>query len=133
MVNYENTVLEAAREAEDGIVSLLRTQEQEKFLVESVVASKRSVDLSMIQYREGFTDYQRVLDTQRFLTNQQDIQTAVSGNVSLSLVSIYKALGGGWLTVEEREADEAARAAAEEQEVETTRSFLLGSPGAAGV
>jgi NodT family efflux transporter outer membrane factor (OMF) lipoprotein len=96
LVNYENTVLEAAREAEDGIVSLLRTQEQEKFLVESVVASKRSVDLSLIQYREGFTDYQRVLDTQRFLTNQQDIQTAVSGNVSLSLVSIYKALGGGW-------------------------------------
>ena len=37
-----------------------------------------------------------MLDTQRFLTNQQDIQTAVSGNVSLSLVSIYKALGGGW-------------------------------------
>ena len=96
LVNYENTVLEAAREAEDGIVSLLRTQEQEKFLVESVVASKRSVDLSLIQYREGFTDYQRVLDTQRFLTNQQDIQTTVSGNVSLSLVAIYKALGGGW-------------------------------------
>ena len=96
LVNYENTVLEAAQEAEDGIVSLLRTQEQEKFLLESVVASKRSVDLSLIQYREGFTDYQRVLDTQRFLTDQQDIQTTVSGDVSLSLVAIYKALGGGW-------------------------------------
>ena len=96
LVNYESTVLEAAQEAEDGIVSLLRTQEQEKFLLESVVASKRSVDLSLIQYREGFTDYQRVLDTQRFLTDQQDIQTTVSGDVSLSLVAIYKALGGGW-------------------------------------
>jgi len=96
LVNYESTVLEAAQEAEDGIVSLLRTMEQEKFLFESVVASKRSVHLSLIQYREGFTDYQRVLDTQRFLTNQQDIQTTVSGDVSLSLVAIYKALGGGW-------------------------------------
>ena len=57
------TVLEAAREAEDGIVAFLRTQEQENFLIESVRASKRSVDLSMIQYREGLTDYQRVLDT----------------------------------------------------------------------
>jgi len=96
LVSYENTVLEAAQEAEDGIVAFLRTQEQEKFLLESVNASKRSVDLSMLQYREGLTDYQRVLDTQRFLTDQQDIQTTVSGDVSLSLVSIYKALGGGW-------------------------------------
>jgi len=37
-----------------------------------------------------------VLDTQRFLTDQQDIQTTVSGDVSLSLVAVYKALGGGW-------------------------------------
>jgi NodT family efflux transporter outer membrane factor (OMF) lipoprotein len=96
LVSYENTVLEAAQEAEDGIVAFLRTQEQEKFLLESVKASKRSVDLSMLQYREGLIDYQRVLDTQRFLTDQQDIQTTVSGDVSLSLVAIYKALGGGW-------------------------------------
>ncbi len=96
IVSYENTVLEAAQEAEDGIVAFIRTQEQEKYLLQSVSASKRSVDLSMLQYREGLTDYQRVLDTQRFLTDQQDIQTTVSGDVSLSLVSIYKALGGGW-------------------------------------
>lgn len=96
LVTYENTVLQAAQEAEDGIVAFLRTQDQEKLLRESVDASKRSVDLSMLQYREGLVDYQRVLDTQRFLTNQQDAQTAVSGNVSLSLVAIYKALGGGW-------------------------------------
>ncbi len=96
LVTYENTVLEAAQEAEDGIVAFLRTQEQEKFLLESVDASKRSVDLSMLQYREGLVDYQRVLDTQRFLSDQQDVQTTVSGNVSLSLVAIYKALGGGW-------------------------------------
>jgi len=96
LVAYENTVLQAAQEAEDGIVAFLRTQEQEKFLKESVDASKRSVDLSMLQYREGLVDYQRVLDTQRFLTDQQDIQTTVSGDVSLSLVAVYKALGGGW-------------------------------------
>jgi outer membrane protein TolC len=96
IVNYENTVLEAAREAEDGITAFLQTQVAVKFLTESVTASKRSVDLSMIQYREGLVDYQRVLDTQRFLTEQQDVRTATAGDVATSLVAIYKALGGGW-------------------------------------
>jgi hypothetical protein len=54
------------------------------------------VDLSMLQYREGLTDYQRVLDTQRALAEQSDQQTAIQGNVVLNLVSLYKALGGGW-------------------------------------
>ena len=50
----------------------------------------------MLQYQEGLTDYQRVLDTQRFLAEQSDQQTAIQGNVVLNLVSLYKALGGGW-------------------------------------
>jgi hypothetical protein len=54
------------------------------------------VDLSLIQYREGLVDYQRVLDTQRFLTEQQDALVFTAGNVDLGLVALYKALGGGW-------------------------------------
>jgi NodT family efflux transporter outer membrane factor (OMF) lipoprotein len=96
VVNYENTVLEAAQETEDAIVAFLQSQEEVKFLKDSVKASKRSVDLSMIQYREGLVDYQRVLDTQRFLTEQQDQQTATAGDVATNLISVYKALGGGW-------------------------------------
>ena len=95
-VNYENTVLRAAQEVEDAMISFLRTQDSVGFLADAVKASKRSVDLSMIQYREGLTDYQRVLDTQRFLTEQQDQLVFTAGSVDLSLVVIYKALGGGW-------------------------------------
>ena len=54
------------------------------------------MDLSLIQYREGLVDYQRVLDTQRFLTEQQDDLVATAGSVAVSLVGMYKALGGGW-------------------------------------
>ena len=50
----------------------------------------------MIQYREGLVDYQRVIDTQRALVEQQDNLVATTGDVDLSLVSMYKALGGGW-------------------------------------
>ena len=78
------------------MVSFLRTQDSVVFLADAVKASKRSVDLSMIQYREGLTDYQRVLDTQRFLTASQDDLVFTAGSVDLSLIAIYKALGGGW-------------------------------------
>ncbi len=95
-VNYQNTVLQAAQETEDAMVGFLRSQEETGFLLDSVAASKRSVDLSLIQYREGLVDYQRVLDTQRFLSQQQDKLTETRGSVNLNLVALYKALGGGW-------------------------------------
>jgi NodT family efflux transporter outer membrane factor (OMF) lipoprotein len=96
IVNYENTVLRAQREVEDSMVGFLRSQEEAGFLKDSVKASQRSVDLSMLQYKEGLVDYQRVLDSQRFLTEQQDIWTETRGNVIINLVALYKALGGGW-------------------------------------
>jgi outer membrane protein TolC len=96
VVNYQNKVLEAAREVEDAMVGFLRSQEEVRFLEDSVKALKRSVDLSLIQYKEGLVDYQRVIDNQRFLTGQQDVLASVSGAVNLSLVAMYKALGGGW-------------------------------------
>jgi outer membrane protein TolC len=96
VVNYQNTVLNAYREVEDALVGFLRSQEQVTYLADSVTASKRSVDLSLIQYREGVADYQRVLDTQRFLTQEQDLLATVNGEVALNLIAMYKALGGGW-------------------------------------
>ena len=98
VVDYQNTVLKAAQEVEDAMVAFLRTQEEAGLLAESVKAYKRSVDLSMLQYREGLTDYQRVLDTQRFLTLAQEGQIVTKGSVVINLIAMYKALGGGWET-----------------------------------
>ncbi|MFZ7110162.1 MAG: efflux transporter outer membrane subunit [Desulfatiglandales bacterium] len=96
VANYKNTVLKAAQETEDALSAFLRSQEEVAFLRESAAAASRSVELSMIQYREGLVDYQRVLDTQRFQTQAQDLLTATRGSVLLNLVAAYKALGGGW-------------------------------------
>jgi NodT family efflux transporter outer membrane factor (OMF) lipoprotein len=96
VVDYRNTVLKAQAEVEDAMVAFLRSQEEEKFLADSVESSKESVDLSMLQYEEGLVDFQRVLDTQRFLSTQSNRLTATSGRVSTNLVALYKALGGGW-------------------------------------
>lgn len=96
VINYKNTVLNAQREVEDAMVAFMRSKEEERFLKESVTAAQRSVAISSLQYKEGAIDYQRVLDSQRFLATQADRLTEVSGQVGQNLVATYKALGGGW-------------------------------------
>lgn len=96
IINYQNTVLSAVREVEDAMVSFLKAREQSVELQQSVTASNRSVEISLIQYRDGVTDYTRVLNSQEFLVDQQDSYTAIRGDVARSLIAMYKALGGGW-------------------------------------
>ncbi len=96
LVNYQNRVLLAAGEVEDAMVGFIRSGEEARYLAQSVEAAKRASQLAMIQYREGVVDYQRVLDTDRFLTEQQDSFTATRGDIALNLIAMYKALGGGW-------------------------------------
>ena len=96
LVNYQDTVLRAAQEVEDGLSAYTGAREQSGYLKESVKAAQRSVDLALVQYREGAVDYQRVLDTQQTLLRVQDRYTSVRGEVVGGLIATYKALGGGW-------------------------------------
>jgi outer membrane protein TolC len=96
VILYRQTVIQAYQEVEDAMVGFLRTQDRVGHLSSSVKASKRSVDLSLIQYTEGIVDYQRVLDSQRDLTNQQDLLASNTGSVVINLIALYKGLGGGW-------------------------------------
>ena len=97
-LNYQNTVLEAAREVEDALAAYLRSQTRVGYLTDSVTDARRSVEFALVQYRQGSTTYQRVLDTQRFLVRQEDQLASTQGDVALNLVATYKALGGGWET-----------------------------------
>ena len=103
VVSYQDTVLKAAQEVEDSIVLFLRNQIRKGYLAEGMKASKRSVEISLIQYRDGLVDYQRVLDTQRALFLAQDIYTETSGDVTLNLIAMYKAMGGGWQPMQDKD------------------------------
>jgi NodT family efflux transporter outer membrane factor (OMF) lipoprotein len=96
LVNYQEVVIQASREAEDAMASLNGTQEQVQILTETVVSAQRSNELSTIRYKEGFSDYQRVLDSQQALFRQQQNLVSTHGTSVRSLVALYKALGGGW-------------------------------------
>ncbi len=96
LVTYQNKVLEAAREVEDGLVGFIRSQQQEKFLADAAQAADRATQLSLLQYREGLTDYTRVLNTQQLLVAQQDSLASSRGDIVRYLIAVYKSLGGGW-------------------------------------
>jgi NodT family efflux transporter outer membrane factor (OMF) lipoprotein len=96
LVNYREVVIQSAREAEDAMVSFNGSQAQTEILVKTVESARRSNELSVLRYREGFSDYQRVLDSQQSLFGQQQRLTTQRGNSVLSLVDLYTSLGGGW-------------------------------------
>jgi len=96
IISYENAVLNAQREVEDALVAFKSSREEEQFLRDSVTAAERSVEIALLQYKEGLIDYQRVLDSERSLATQSNRLTEVIGQVSTNLVAAYKGLGGGW-------------------------------------
>jgi NodT family efflux transporter outer membrane factor (OMF) lipoprotein len=96
LVNYQNTVLRAAQEVEDSMIAYVKSLEERHLLVDAVGAAERSETLSMLRYKEGFSSYQRVLDAQQRLVVQQQRQANNLGAIAQNLISIYKALGGGW-------------------------------------
>lgn len=57
----------------------------------------------MLQYEEGFVDYQRVLDSTRAMTQNQDQYAQVQGKIVTNVIGLYKALGGGWQIREGKE------------------------------
>lgn len=96
LVAYRETVIQASREAEDAMVSLNGNREEAGILTKGVASAQRSNDLSTLRYREGFSSYQRVLDSQRSLFGQQQRLVNADGSAVRSLVALYRALGGGW-------------------------------------
>ena len=77
--------------------------ERAAFLAQSVAAAKSALDLAVVQYREGTKDFTTVLIAQQALLNQQDNLASTLGNISVNLVAIYRALGGGWEIREEKD------------------------------
>lgn len=93
---YQDRVLNAGREVEDAIVAFLNTQQEAEHLAASTEAAARTVEITSDQYTEGLIDFTAVYLFQSVLAEQQDQLAATQGDVALSLIEIYRALGGGW-------------------------------------
>ena len=96
LTSYQNTVLVAQQEVENGLIGFRKQQERARFLSEAVRAAERSRQLAMLQYQNGVTDFTTVLTAEQQLLEQQDALAITAGAIPTNLVSAYRALGGGW-------------------------------------
>ena len=96
LYRYEQTVLRALEEVETNLARFVRERERQVALAQSATAAEKSVELVLILYRTGLTDFQNVLDMQRSLFEQQDRLATSDGEVIKNLIRIYTSLGGGW-------------------------------------
>ncbi|MCX7393544.1 MAG: TolC family protein [Planctomycetales bacterium] len=93
---YQQTVLRANAEVEDGLAMFLRSQERATFLENSVSDSKEAVGLAEKDYQKGATDFTRLALIELNLVQQQDLLAQTRGDIAQGLIRVYRALGGGW-------------------------------------
>jgi NodT family efflux transporter outer membrane factor (OMF) lipoprotein len=93
---YESTVLTALEETDNALVNFDNERQRQNRLHEVVRASQTALDLAQIQYEAGLADFLTVLDSERTLAGNEDQLEQSHVSVITNLISLYKALGGGW-------------------------------------
>jgi NodT family efflux transporter outer membrane factor (OMF) lipoprotein len=95
---YEQTVLTAFEDVENGLVAYANEQTRRLSLEDAVTTSQKSLELANKLYANGLTDFLHVLDAERSLYQAQDALAQSDRTVATDLVALYKSLGGGWET-----------------------------------
>jgi multidrug efflux system outer membrane protein len=93
---YEKSVLTALEDVENALIAYLREGDRRRSLEAAVTANLKAVELADDLYRQGLTSFTDVLDAQRALYSAQLDLGRSTADVTLDLVALYKALGGGW-------------------------------------
>src|SRR5205823_6295872 len=92
---YQNAVLRAGQEVENGLVTFLKAQESARSVTESVTAAEKAVKIALAQYKGGTVDFNRGALLEQNLVQQQNLLAQSQGNIALGLIQVYRALGGG--------------------------------------
>jgi len=99
LVQYEAAVLHTLEEVENALVAYAEEQSRRNTLRKGAEAAQEAVQLSQYKYQAGLMDFGDVLDAQRSLLSFQDRLAQSEGTVTSNLITLYKALGGGWTSL----------------------------------
>ncbi|MGH8612312.1 MAG: efflux transporter outer membrane subunit [Gammaproteobacteria bacterium] len=95
-VNYARTVLAALHEVENALIAYSTEQSRRASLEVAVAQSRDALTLARARYASGITNFLDVLDAERNLQQTELSLADSTAAVSIDLVALYKALGGGW-------------------------------------
>jgi multidrug efflux system outer membrane protein len=93
---YESAVAQALKEVEDALVRYETERSRQALLAEAARQARRSRDVSAQIYGQGLADQLATLQAERDLLQAEDSLEQSEAGLRLDLVTLYKALGGGW-------------------------------------
>jgi outer membrane protein TolC len=96
VLNYQNTVLKAQAEVENGLSAFSSARRAMVLLDEASGTAGRSADLALNRYEQGQNDYSVALTAQQQQLQIDNSAVSAHGSAILALISVYRALGGGW-------------------------------------
>lgn len=96
VLNYQNVVLTAQKEVENGLSAFKYGKQSVGYLETAVASARKSTELSIDRYKAGQTDFTTVLNALQQQLSVENSLVGAQGDVMLGLVSAYRALGGGW-------------------------------------
>jgi len=96
LADYETTVLNALKDVENALVGIAQEQQRLQDLEQATATAQRAMSLAKTQYESGLTEFLNVQQTQRTLLSLQEQYVSSQGQLSTYIISLYKALGGGW-------------------------------------
>jgi multidrug efflux system outer membrane protein len=106
LLAYEENVLQSFREVEDALVEIETLKAELEAVKREVKAAVNAAVLSQARYDGGETSYLEVLESERQRFNAE-LNLAETYQQHLnSYVKLYKALGGGWISIEEMQAEQ---------------------------
>jgi len=103
LYSYLQTVQNAFREVDDALVDRTKSKQRLQALSRQAKALENYARLAGMRYDEGVTSYLEVLDAERSLFNVELSKTAGQNALFRALITIYKAMGGGWVETAEAE------------------------------
>jgi multidrug efflux system outer membrane protein len=99
LFNYQKAIQTAFREVEDALVDQLKSREKLDAQMKQVSALRTYKDLALLRYENGYSSYLELLDAERNLFSVELAYVQTRGTQFQALVNLYKAMGGGWITV----------------------------------
>jgi multidrug efflux system outer membrane protein len=96
VLHYQQTVQEAFREVSDGLIAYQRTREFREKQQQRTEAHRGATDMANVRYQGGVTTYLEVLYNEQELFNAELGLAQAQRDERLSVVQLYRALGGGW-------------------------------------
>jgi len=94
--HYEQTILQALREVEDALAGIRTYHDEATARHRQATAARSASMLSRARYDGGVTSYLEVLESDRSLFRAELVESEVRREQLVSVVELYKALGGGW-------------------------------------